>query len=161
MYLEKSVEETLIIVESASPYKFVSGFIFVNLVKDRSNVFFDKDEIARAVEDFESHKEADEEFAKKVGIRNKIDASVHSINGMMDSINSDADKGKLSDLKGRLETISREEDTSDNLERKYNKIMEEVSAISQRMYEAGSADPTPQPSNPKYNEEDIIEGEII
>jgi molecular chaperone DnaK len=120
-----------------------------------------KDEIARAVEDFESHKEADEEFAKKVGIRNKIDASVHSINGMMDSINSDADKGKLSDLKGRLETISREEDTSDNLERKYNKIMEEVSAISQRMYEAGSADPTPQPSNPKYNEEDIIEGEII
>ncbi len=120
-----------------------------------------KDEIARAVEDFESHKEADEEFAKKVGIRNQIDASVHSINGMMDSINSDADKGKLSDLKGRLETISREEDTSENLERKYNKIMEEVSAISQRMYEAGSAAPTPQPSNPKYNEEDIIEGEII
>ncbi len=48
MYLEKSVAETLVLTESASPYNFVSGFIFANLVKDRSNVFFDKDEIARA-----------------------------------------------------------------------------------------------------------------
>ncbi|ETB63949.1 TPA: dihydroorotate dehydrogenase (quinone) [Candidatus Nomurabacteria bacterium] len=48
MYLEKNVEETLLLVEIASSYNFVTGFIFANLVKDRSNIFFDKDEITNA-----------------------------------------------------------------------------------------------------------------
>jgi dihydroorotate dehydrogenase len=48
MYLEKNEEETLSLVETAVPYDFVSGFIFSNLVKDRTNPAFDKDEIEKA-----------------------------------------------------------------------------------------------------------------
>lgn len=48
MYLEKNEAETLALVEVASKYKFVSGLIFSNLVKDRSNPSFDKNEIATA-----------------------------------------------------------------------------------------------------------------
>ena len=48
MYLEKSVEETLGLAEVASIYPFVKGLIFSNLVKDRTNKAFDKDEIANA-----------------------------------------------------------------------------------------------------------------
>jgi len=48
MYLEKSEEETLTLVEVASKYQSVKGLIFSNLVKDRSNPSFDKDEIAQA-----------------------------------------------------------------------------------------------------------------
>ena len=45
MYLEKSVDDTLKIVDIAKDYKWVSGLIFSNLVKDRTNPKFDKDEI--------------------------------------------------------------------------------------------------------------------
>jgi dihydroorotate dehydrogenase len=48
MYLEKSYEETLALSEVASKYKFVSGLIFSNLIKDRSNPLFDKEEIEKA-----------------------------------------------------------------------------------------------------------------
>jgi len=48
MYSEKSVEETLSLCEVASNYKWVSGFIFSNLVKDRTNPLFDKEEIENA-----------------------------------------------------------------------------------------------------------------
>ncbi len=48
MYLEKSEESTLKLCEVANTYKFVSGFIFSNLVKDRSNPAFDKEEIENA-----------------------------------------------------------------------------------------------------------------
>lgn len=48
MYLEKSEEETLALVEVAEKYLFVSGLIFSNLVKDRSNPEFDKTEIEKA-----------------------------------------------------------------------------------------------------------------
>lgn len=48
MYLEKSTDETLALCEVATPYKFVNGFIFSNLVKDRSNTKFDKGEIEKA-----------------------------------------------------------------------------------------------------------------
>ena len=48
MYSEKSVEETLALCKVASDYKWVSGFIFSNLVKDRKNPNFDKDEIENA-----------------------------------------------------------------------------------------------------------------
>lgn len=45
MYLEKSEGETLTLCEEALKYKFVSGFIFSNLAKDRTNPLFDKKEI--------------------------------------------------------------------------------------------------------------------
>ncbi len=48
MYLEKSEEETLSLVETAEKYLFVKGFIFSNLVKDRTNPSFDKEEIQNA-----------------------------------------------------------------------------------------------------------------
>jgi dihydroorotate dehydrogenase subfamily 2 len=48
MYLEKSVDETLSLAEVADKYSFVKGLIFSNLVKDRTNPSFDKDEIAVA-----------------------------------------------------------------------------------------------------------------
>lgn len=48
MYLEKSEEETLTLVEVANKYLFVSGLVFSNLVKDRSNPDFDKGEIEKA-----------------------------------------------------------------------------------------------------------------
>lgn len=48
MYSEKNEEETLSLCEVASSYKWVSGFIFSNLVKDRTNPSFDKDEIQNA-----------------------------------------------------------------------------------------------------------------
>jgi len=48
MYLEKSIEETVSLCEVASKYKWVSGFIFSNLAKDRTNPLFDKDEIGNA-----------------------------------------------------------------------------------------------------------------
>jgi len=48
MYLEKSVPNTLALCEVANSYKFVSGFVFSNLVKDRSNPAFDKEEIEHA-----------------------------------------------------------------------------------------------------------------
>jgi dihydroorotate dehydrogenase subfamily 2 len=48
MYLEKSVADTLLLAEVADKYSFVKGLIFSNLVKDRTNPAFDKDEIANA-----------------------------------------------------------------------------------------------------------------
>lgn len=48
MYLEKSVEETISLVEVASSYVFIKGFIFSNLVKDRNNEAFDQEEITRS-----------------------------------------------------------------------------------------------------------------
>lgn len=48
MYLEKSVADTLLLAEVADKYSFVKGLIFSNLVKDRTNKAFDKDEIANA-----------------------------------------------------------------------------------------------------------------
>jgi dihydroorotate dehydrogenase subfamily 2 len=48
MYLEKSEEGTLLLAEVASRFSFVKGFIFSNLVKDRTNPAFHKDEIANA-----------------------------------------------------------------------------------------------------------------
>ncbi len=48
MHLEKSIEETLALVEVSSKYPWVSGLIFSNLVKDRSNPGFDKKEIESA-----------------------------------------------------------------------------------------------------------------
>jgi dihydroorotate dehydrogenase subfamily 2 len=48
MYLEKSEADTLTLAEVASKYAFIHGLIFSNLVKDRTNPAFDKDEIASA-----------------------------------------------------------------------------------------------------------------
>jgi len=48
MYLEKNIEETLALTEIASNYKFIKGLIFSNLVKDRKNEFFIKEEIDKA-----------------------------------------------------------------------------------------------------------------
>lgn len=48
MYLEKDIAETLALTEVASNYDFIKGFIFSNLVKDRTNITFDKDEIEKA-----------------------------------------------------------------------------------------------------------------
>lgn len=48
MYLEKSSDETLTLAEVASRHLFVSGLIFSNLVKDRTNPHFDKEEIENA-----------------------------------------------------------------------------------------------------------------
>jgi len=48
MYLEKGEEDTISLVDVASRYLFVSGFIFSNLVKDRKNPLFDKEEIEKA-----------------------------------------------------------------------------------------------------------------
>jgi len=48
MYLEKTIEDTLALVEVASKYSWITGFIFSNLVKDRTNPAFDKKEIENA-----------------------------------------------------------------------------------------------------------------
>lgn len=48
MYGEKSDEETLALCAVAVNYKWVKGFIFSNLVKDRTNPSFDKEEIESA-----------------------------------------------------------------------------------------------------------------
>lgn len=48
MYLEKSADDTLALAEVASKYLFVTGLIFSNLVKDRTNSAFDKEEISNA-----------------------------------------------------------------------------------------------------------------
>lgn len=48
MYLEKSIKETLDLVEVASKHSYINGLIFSNLVKDRSNSKFDKKEIENA-----------------------------------------------------------------------------------------------------------------
>ncbi len=48
MHNEKTIEQTLALVEVASVHSFVTGFIFANLVKDRTNPAFDREEIAAA-----------------------------------------------------------------------------------------------------------------
>jgi dihydroorotate dehydrogenase len=48
MYSEKTNEETLALCDVAVNYKWVKGFIFANLIKDRTNRAFDKDEILNA-----------------------------------------------------------------------------------------------------------------
>ncbi len=48
MHVEKSIQETLGLVKVASNYNWISGLIFSNLVKDRSNKAFDKKEIENA-----------------------------------------------------------------------------------------------------------------
>ncbi|MDD3662438.1 MAG: quinone-dependent dihydroorotate dehydrogenase [Candidatus Pacebacteria bacterium] len=48
MYLEKSVKDTLTLAEVASKHSYVSGLIFSNLVKNRDNPNFDKEEIKKA-----------------------------------------------------------------------------------------------------------------
>jgi len=52
MHCEKLVEETFNLCEVAKKYKFISGFVFSNLVKDRNNSKLDRDEI----EKFKNHK---------------------------------------------------------------------------------------------------------
>ncbi|MFO0743794.1 MAG: dihydroorotate dehydrogenase (quinone) [Candidatus Paceibacterota bacterium] len=47
MHSEKSVEDTLDLCEIAENYKFVSGFIFSNLVKDRNNKNLNREEIEK------------------------------------------------------------------------------------------------------------------
>jgi dihydroorotate dehydrogenase len=47
MYLEKNEEDTLLLAETASSFSFVSGLIFSNLVKNRSNSYFNKGEIEK------------------------------------------------------------------------------------------------------------------
>lgn len=48
MYLEKTTKETLSLAEVASKHPYVTGLIFANLVKDRSNPNFDQKEIQNA-----------------------------------------------------------------------------------------------------------------
>ncbi len=48
MYLEKSVDDTMALCDVAKDYKWISGFIFSNLVKDRTNPSFNKEEIENA-----------------------------------------------------------------------------------------------------------------
>jgi len=48
MHAEKTIDETLSLCEVALNYKWVSGFIFSNLVKDRNNPKFDKEEVKNA-----------------------------------------------------------------------------------------------------------------
>jgi dihydroorotate dehydrogenase len=48
MHAEKSADDTLALCEIAARYKWVSGVIMSNLVKDRGNIYFDKDEISTA-----------------------------------------------------------------------------------------------------------------
>lgn len=48
MHLEKSKEEALALVDVASKYNWINGFIFSNLAKDRNNPAFDKEEIEAA-----------------------------------------------------------------------------------------------------------------
>lgn len=48
MHNEKTVEQTLALAQVASAHSFITGFIFANLVKDRSNPAFDPDEIRMA-----------------------------------------------------------------------------------------------------------------
>ena len=48
MHLEKSIDETIALAEVASKYTFVNGLIFSNLVKDRTNPLFDREEIMKA-----------------------------------------------------------------------------------------------------------------
>ena len=48
MYLEKSVRDTMTLAEVASKHPYVSGLIFSNLVKDRTNPNFNKEEIKNA-----------------------------------------------------------------------------------------------------------------
>ena len=48
MYLEKTIEETIALCDVTVDYKWVKGFIFANLVKNRKNKIFDKEEIETA-----------------------------------------------------------------------------------------------------------------
>ncbi len=48
MYLEKSIDETLILTDIISNYIFITGLIFSNLVKDRMNPAFNQEEIKNA-----------------------------------------------------------------------------------------------------------------
>ncbi len=48
MHAEKSIEESLSLLEIAKDYKWVTGVIMSNLVKNRDNKSFDKDEILNA-----------------------------------------------------------------------------------------------------------------
>lgn len=48
MHLEKSIENTLSLIEASSSFSFISGFIFSNLAKNRENKDFDKNEIKKA-----------------------------------------------------------------------------------------------------------------
>jgi dihydroorotate dehydrogenase subfamily 2 len=48
MHVEKSVEDTLALAEVASHHAFVTGLIFANLVKDRSNPALDHGEVVSA-----------------------------------------------------------------------------------------------------------------
>jgi len=48
MYLEKNTEETLALTEVASKFPYVTGLIFSNLVKNRDNPKFNKEEIENA-----------------------------------------------------------------------------------------------------------------
>ena len=45
MHAEKSIEETLALCDVALNYKWIKGFIFSNLVKNRENPLFNKEEI--------------------------------------------------------------------------------------------------------------------
>lgn len=48
MHNEKTVEQTLALVAVAVPHSFITGFIFANLMKDRTNPAFDPTEIQTA-----------------------------------------------------------------------------------------------------------------
>lgn len=48
MHAEKSVEETLSLLDIAKDYKWINGVIMSNLVKNRENVYLDKEEVKLA-----------------------------------------------------------------------------------------------------------------
>ncbi|NVN97535.1 quinone-dependent dihydroorotate dehydrogenase [Candidatus Nomurabacteria bacterium] len=48
MHAEKSPEETLALLDIAKDYKWISGVIMSNLVKNRENIDFDKEEVLNA-----------------------------------------------------------------------------------------------------------------
>lgn len=120
-----------------------------------------KEDIESAIRDFETHKEADAEFAAKVSVRNRIDTASRSIDGMMDNAQlSHSDKAELSNLKTQLESLSKEDETSEILERKFGVIMNAVSVIGAKMYDSTST--TQENNKPQFDENgnEILDAEF-
>lgn len=48
MHLEKTEDETAALMDAAAPFRFIKGFVFSNLCKDRSNQVLDRSEVEAA-----------------------------------------------------------------------------------------------------------------
>lgn len=112
-----------------------------------------KEEIAKAMSDFEQHKKDDELFAEKIGFKNKVEGSLLAYEKLKDNSSLDEnDKSvletALTDLKTLLEKVE-SSSSVESLQTEYQSIVDLLTPVITKTYSS------------KSENEEVVEGEIV